>query len=138
MLYVADSGNPKAGGLGDGGLQKWTFNGTIWVLDYTLSDGLRDFVPDTTTSIGNDVYTATDHECRTTGLIGLTGEALPNGQVELFATNSTLGDLDPTFLYRITDTLSDITAAQASGESFSVLATAAPDTLIRGVSFAGA
>lgn len=135
-LYVADSGDPKAGGLGDGGLQKWTFNGTIWVLDYTLTDGLRDLVPDTTTCSGNDVYTSTDHECGTTGLIGLTGEALPDGQVELFATNSTLGDLDPTFLYGITDTLSDTTAAQANSESFSVLATAAPDTLIRGVSFA--
>ena len=40
-LYVADGGDPKDGGLGDGGLQKWTFNGTQWVFDYTLSAGLN-------------------------------------------------------------------------------------------------
>ncbi|MCB8882165.1 Hint domain-containing protein [Acidisoma cellulosilytica] len=119
-LYVADSGNPKAGGLGDGGLQKWTFNGTDWVLDYTLSDGL-DLVANTATS-------------GTTGLIGLTGTVTAGGEVLLYATNSTLGDLDQTYLYGITDELSATTAQ--TGESFVVLETAATDTNIRGVSFA--
>ena len=38
-LYVADGGVPKEGGIGDGGLQKWVFNGTTWTLEYTLSAG---------------------------------------------------------------------------------------------------
>jgi hypothetical protein len=119
-LYVADGGDPKQGGLGDGGLQKWTFNGTSWVLDYTLSAGLN-LVPDTGTA-------------GTTGLIGLTGEVLANGTVELFATNATLGDLDQTYLYGITDDLSATTLP--TDESFTVLDTAPADTNIRGVAFA--
>ncbi|MCB8877104.1 Hint domain-containing protein [Acidisoma silvae] len=118
-LYVADSGNPKAGGLGDGGLQKWSFVDGSWVLDYTLSDGLN-LVADTATS-------------GTTGLIGLTGTVV-GGEVYLYATNSTLGDLDQTYLYGIEDTLSATTAP--TDESFVALVTAAADTNIRGVSFA--
>jgi hypothetical protein len=134
-LYVADSGNPKGDnngsgnspqGLSDGGLQKWTFNGTSWVLDYTLSSGLN-LVSDTTACGSNQV------NCGTTGLIGLTGEVVGN-TVELFATNSTLSDLDQTYLYGITDLLSDTT--NPGTESFTVLDTAAPDTNIRGVAFA--
>jgi len=126
-LYVADSGNPKAGGVGDGGLQKWTFNGTSWVLDYTLSAGLN-LVSDATTCGANEIG------CGTTGLIGLTGEVLPDGDVELFATNATLGDLDQTYLYGITDVLADTT--NPGDEAFTALVTAAPDTNIRGVAFA--
>jgi len=118
-LYVADSGNPKQGGLGDGGLQKWSYNGTAWVLDYTLSNGLN--LVSNTSSAG------------TTGLIGLTGKVVGD-TVELYATNATINDLDQTYLYGITDTLSATTAP--AGESFTTLVTAAPDTNIRGVSFA--
>ena len=118
-LYVADGGNPKEGGLGDGGLQKWTFDGSVWNLDYTLSAGLT-LVADTANA-------------GTTGLIGLTGVVVGN-TVQLYATNATLGDLDQTYLYGITDTLSATTAP--SGESFTTLVTAAPDSNIRGVAFA--
>ena len=118
-LYIADGGNPKAGGLGDGGLQKWTFNGTTWQLDYTLSAGLN-LVADTATS-------------GTTGLIGLTGTVV-GGEVYLYATNSTLGDLDQTYVYGITDTLSATTLP--TDETFTALVTAAADTNIRGISFA--
>ncbi|HVY17992.1 MAG TPA: Hint domain-containing protein [Rhodopila sp.] len=118
-LYIADGGDPKAGGLGDGGLQKWTFNGSVWTLDYTLTAGL-DLVPDTATS-------------GTTGLIGLAGTVV-GGQVELYATNSTLGDLDQTYLFGISDTLA--ATALPTNESFNVLVTAAADTNIRGISFA--
>ncbi|AHK70464.1 Hint domain-containing protein [Gluconobacter oxydans] len=119
VLYVADSGNPKAGGVGDGGLQKWTYNGTAWTLDYTLSVGLN-LVSNTSTS-------------GTTGLIGLTGE-VEGDDVVLYATNATIGDLDQTYLFTITDDL-DATTAPAD-ESFTTLVTAAADTNIRGVSFA--
>ncbi len=142
-LYVADSGNPKgdnngAGsstqGLCAGGLQKWSLEGSSWVLDYTLSAGLLDFVPDTTACGSNEV------DCGTTGLIGLTGEDVTIdgvSEVELFATNSTLGDEDQTYLYGITDVLADMTLPTgAMAEDFSVLDTAAPDTNIRGVAFA--
>ncbi|GEC61958.1 hypothetical protein GOX01_22890 [Gluconobacter oxydans] len=119
VLYVADSGNPKAGGVGDGGLQKWTYNGTAWTLDYTLSVGLN-LVSNTSTS-------------GTTGLIGLTGE-VEGDEVVLYATNATVGDLDQTYLFTVTDDL-DATTAPAD-ESFTTLVTAAADTNIRGVSFA--
>jgi hypothetical protein len=134
-LYVADGGNPKgdnngsggaAQGLSDGGLQKWSLVSGTWVLDYTLSTGL-DLVPDTTTCGSNQV------NCGTTGLIGLAGEVIGN-TVELFATNATLGDLDQTYLYGIDDSLSATTLP--AGESFTVLETAAPDTVIRGVALA--
>jgi hypothetical protein len=118
-LYIADGGNPKEGGLGDGGLQKWSLVNGTWVLDYTLTEGLN-LVPDTATS-------------GTTGLIGLTG-VVNGGEVTLYATNATLGDLDQTYLYTITDTLSATTAPP--NETFSVLISAAADTNIRGIAFA--
>jgi hypothetical protein len=126
-LYIADGGNPKGNtsknpSLGDGGLQKWVFNSatSTWTLAYTLSAGLN-LVADTASA-------------GTTGLIGLTGVVNGDGTVTLYATNSTIGDLDQTYLYTITDTLSATTPAQ--GESFTVLDTAAPDTNIRGVALA--
>jgi hypothetical protein len=120
-VYLSDGGNPKADGLGDGGLQKWSLINNNWVLDYTLSAGLN-------------LVTNKDSD-GTSGLIGLTGEVIGNS-VELFATSEGLADLDPTFLYGITDTLSDTTAAQASGETFTQLEAAPADTIIRGVAFA--
>ncbi len=109
-LYVADGGNPKAGGLGDGGLQKWTLNtGTgVWSLDYTLNAGLP-LSPDT----------AADG---VSGLIGLTGTLNADGTVTLFATTEGIGDLDQTYLVSITDTVTNtITPA---GEDFTILQTA--------------
>jgi hypothetical protein len=118
-LYVADGGDPKEGGKGDGGLQKWSLINGTWTLDYTLSAGL-------------DLVSNKDSD-GTSGLLGLTGEVV-GGEVELFATNATLGDLDPTFLYGIDDSLAAMTLP--TDESFQVLETAAPDTNIRGVAFA--
>jgi hypothetical protein len=136
-LYVADSGIPKntsatnvTGGttLGDGGLQKWVNSAPdgsgTWSLEYTLSGGLglvRNSQADN--PAGDD----------TTGLLGLTGKVVGN-QVELFATNYTIGDLDPTYLYGITDSLT--ATAPATGESFTELAAAPADSNFKGVSFA--
>lgn len=130
-LYVADTGSPKntsaqndpnGSPLGDGGLQKWVNSkadgsGT-WTLQYTLANGL-DLVMNTQTA-------------GVTGLYGLTGKVVGN-QVQLFATSSTIGDLDATYLYGITDALNGTTGA---GESFSVLAQAPVDSNFKGVSFA--
>lgn len=118
-LYIADGGIPKQGGLGDGGLQKWSLVNGSWQLDYTISAGLN-LVANTATS-------------GTTGLIGLTGKVV-GSQVELYATNAAIGDLDPTALYAVSDSLGATT--MASGEAFTTLVTAAPDTVIRGVAFA--
>jgi hypothetical protein len=119
-LYVADSGSPKNGSsLGDGGLQKWSLEGSSWVLDYTLNAGLN--------------LVANSASSGTTGLLGLTGKLVGNS-VELYATNYTIGDTDPTYLYGITDLLTATTAP--SGEKFTLLATAAADTNFKGVSFA--
>ena len=121
-LYVADGGQPKAGTIGDGGLQKWTLNTTTgaWSLDYTLSAGLN--------LVQNSAASGT------TGLIGLTGVLNANGTVTFYATNATIGDLDQTYLYSITDTVAATSAA--SGAHFTVVATAASDTNDRGIALA--
>jgi hypothetical protein len=132
-LYVADSGQPKNGNanaaaLGEGGLQKWSLVGGTWTLDYDLVNGLN--------LVNNANANAnTPTAAGVTGLFGLTGKVV-NGQVELFATSYGLNELSPSFLYGITDTLSDTTISQASGESFTVLDSTDSGTLIRGVAFA--
>ena len=136
-LYVADSGDPKntsaTSSLGDGGLQKWTYSGGDWTLDYTLAAGL-DLVPNTASCASNTSQTPCS-----TGLYGLTGELIDGGtEVELFATNFTLGDLNSTYLYGITDELTNTTDPNLSSitESFTELAAAPPDSNFKGVAFA--
>ncbi len=128
-LYVADTGDSKngtqgtaTGNLGDGGLQKWTLNSSgTWTLDYTLSTGL-DLVANTNSH-------------GVSGLYGLTGKVVGNS-VELFATSYVLGDTDQTYLYGITDTLSDTSASQVTGEDFTTLEAAPADSEFKGVSLA--
>jgi hypothetical protein len=133
VLYVADSGQPKNGNVdkaaeGEGGLQKWVFTNNVWTLDYDLVAGLG--------LVNNDEANAnTPTAPGVTGLFGLTGEVV-GGNVELFATSYGLNELSPSSLYEITDTLTDTTITQASGESFTPLYSAPDGTSIRGVSFA--
>jgi hypothetical protein len=144
VLYVADSGSPKnnsnvdtvctndggTGSVGNGGLQKWVnsqSNGSgTWTLAYTLYKGL-----------GLVLNTACDPADTdgTTGLYGLTG-VVNGSSVYLYATNFTIADLDPTYVYGITDTLSYTTASQASSETFTQLATAPADSNFKGIAFA--
>jgi hypothetical protein len=132
-LYVADSGQPKNGNankaaLGEGGLQKWSFNGSTWVLDYDLVAGLN--------LVNNaNANSNTPTAPGITGLFGLTGMVVGD-QVELFATSYGLNELSPSFLYEITDTLSFTTIAQTTGESFTTLYAAPSGDSIRGVAFA--
>lgn len=130
ILYVADSGVPKndsvsndAAGLrsslGDGGLQKWILTGGTWSLAYTLSAGLS--------------LVANSAASGTTGLLGLAGE-VSGGSVNLYATNYTVGDTDPTFLFGITDVLSATT--RPGGEAFVKLATAPNNSNFKGVALA--
>ncbi len=129
-LYVTDSGYGKqtsaTSAIGDGGLQKWSLVSGNWVLDYTLSAGLN-LVENPDASPANTAGT--------TGLLGLAGRVVGN-EVQLYATNYTIGDLDQTYLFGITDLLSATTASQVTGESFSILATAPADSNFKGVSFA--
>ena len=126
-LYVSDSGHPKqtsaTSALGDGGLQKWInsqANGSgTWSLAYTLYQGLN-LVANTNTD-------------GTTGLYGLAGTVSGN-TVQLYVTNYTLSDLDPTYLYGITDTLSNTTPPGTS-LAFTLLDTAPSDSNFKGVSF---
>ncbi len=131
VLYVTDSGSPKQTSatslLGDGGLQKWINtepdgSGT-WSLAYTLYQGLN--------LVANTASNAAD-TTGTTGLYGLTGTVV-DGNVYLYATNFTISDLDPTFLYGITDVLSTTTYP---GTSFTQLEAAPSDSNFKGVAFA--
>ena len=98
------------------------------MLDYDLVNGL-DLVNNATATPGDPTAPGV------TGLFGLTGEVV-DGEVELFATSYGLNELSPSYLYEITDTLSDTTITQASAEKFTVLYEAPSDINIRGVSFA--
>lgn len=127
-LYVTDSGNGKqnsaTSSIGDGGLQKWINTAAdgsgTWNLAYTLHAGLP-LVLNTSSS-------------GTSGLYGLAGRVL-DGTVQLYVTNYTLSDLDPTYLYGIADTLGYTTVSQTVNESFTQLAAAPADTNFKGVSF---
>ena len=125
-LYVADGGNPKQGGAGDGGLQKYSLVNGTWKLDYTLSSGLNLVAASTASATGD------------TGLIGLTGTVnAATGTVTLYATTVPYSDLGNTGLYSVTDTLADTTASQASGESFNELLAGTTGSInIRGVALA--
>jgi hypothetical protein len=122
-LYVADSGSPKNNSantsLGDGGLQKWSLISGTWTLDYTLASGLN--------------LVANSAASGSTGLYGLTGEVV-GSNVVLYATNYTIGDTNPTYLYGITDVLDATT--EPTAESFTKLATAPTDSNFKGVAFA--
>ncbi|MFZ6692503.1 PEP-CTERM sorting domain-containing protein [Undibacterium sp. SXout20W] len=138
VLYVADSGAPKNGSagaaaLGEGGLQKWVNSkadgsGT-WTLAYDLVNGLN--LVNNATANSN-----TPTAAGVTGLFGLTGVVV-GGQAELFATSYGLNELSPSFLYEITDTLSNTTIASASNEKFTTLISSAAlnGADIRGVAF---
>jgi Bacterial Ig-like domain (group 3) len=126
VLYVTDGGSPKQTSanstLGDGGLQKWTnskSNGSgTWMLAYTMASGLN-LVANTSAS-------------GTTGLYGLAG-AVSGNNVYLYTTNFTVADLDPTYLYGITD---PINASTNPGTPFTLLEAAPADSNFKGVSFA--
>ena len=144
-LYVADEGdgvlaNAATGSFGTAGLEKWSLVNGTWQLDYTLQNGLNlglnYTVSGTDASGSSGSYTAA-----TDGLRTLTGKVNADGTVSLYAITSTVsssGDqgADPNKLVSITDTLAAVTSAQAVGESFTTLQTAAYGQVLRGVSFA--
>ena len=136
-VYIADTGNPKNGnpgaaGVGVGGLQKWELINGTWTFQYDIYSGLP-LTPNFTTAANGTSSAAT---AGTTGLIGLTG-TLINGQAYFYATNSTLGDLDQTYVFSVTDQIAQTSANTLAGyDVFSTIYTAAAGTNVRGVAFA--
>jgi hypothetical protein len=125
-LYVADTGDPKAGKTGDGGIQKWSFSAATgkWTLDYTLRSATLLSTTSATTAAHGE-----------TGFEAIAGQVV-NGQVDLYAVSYTAGDADPNGLYGVVDTLSDTTSAQAANETVVELAASGADNNFKGVSFA--
>jgi hypothetical protein len=127
VLYMADSGSPKQSSatspLGAGGLQKWVKVGSTWTWEYTLYKGLN--------LVANSSANPSDTD-GTTGLLGLTGTVV-DGVAYLYATNYTIADLDPTYIYGIADTL---TTTTNPGTTFTQLAAAPSDSNFKGISLA--
>jgi len=121
-LYIADTGDPKAGGTGAGGIQKWGFNGTSWVLLYEFANPSGFVAASSATSASHGE----------TGMEAIAGQVV-NGVASLYAVSYTAGDADPNGLYGVTDTVSFTTAAQASGEAVVQLAASATDMNFKGV-----
>jgi hypothetical protein len=133
-LYVADTGVPKNGGTSLGGIQKWTFNGSAWSLQYTFANP-SNFISRSSSSGASHGET---------GFEAITGKVV-NGVISLYAVSYTAGDADPNGLYGIVDTgsgaaFTEIAAApgiQVTG-SPQVLSGTSPDYVFKGVSFAPA
>jgi hypothetical protein len=128
-LYVADEGPQDLTTDVNAGLQKWIFNGTSWVLAYTIQAGLN---LDRPYSVPG--YPA-QYDPAVTGLRHLTG--IVNGNsVVLYATTSTyssLGDpgADPNAVVQVVDQLS--ATSLPTGESFTTVVQPFARTVNRGV-----
>jgi hypothetical protein len=126
-LYLADTGDPKAGGTSDGGVQKWVYNGSTWALAYTLRN--PNFVPPSE---------ATSASSGETGFEAITGSVTgsgPSAVVNLYAVSYTAGDDNPNGLYAITDTV-DATSSSASFTELESSKSLGDDVVLKGVSFA--
>jgi len=152
-LYVADEGSgdntfsstsgmyTNAAAQSTAGLQKWVFSGGSWQLAYTLSAGLNLGAPYTVPGYptGNNSATNLPWAPATDGLRNILGQ-VHGDTVTIWAITSTVsgsGDqgADPNKLVVITDTLSNTTAAGATGEMFSTVRSAGAGEVLRGVSF---
>lgn len=142
-VYVADEGsgdntydpttntypNADIPGLAyPAGLQKYTFNGSTWVLDYTLENGLNLGVPYTVKGYptgDNNSYggSGLPWAPATDGLRNISGHINRDGTVTIYATTSTVsgsGDpgADPNKVVAITDTPGATDPATADAEQF--------------------
>jgi uncharacterized protein (TIGR03437 family) len=135
-LYVADEGDgtvANAATSKTSGLQKWSLVNGTWTMDYVLQSGLNLGMPYSVTNYPTSLNPATD------GLRNISGKVNTDGTVTIYGITSTVssnGDAgaDPNLLVAITDTLSNLTAAGASKETFTVIKSAAAGEVLRGVS----
>jgi len=137
-LYVADEGDgavATAAANPNSGLEKWVLESDgKWHNVYTLKNGLNLGVPYSVPGMPSSLNPAAD------GLRTLSGRVNGDGTVTLFAVTSTVSaavdqGADPNQLVSITDNLSFLTAADAAGEAFTILKTAAFGEVLRGVAF---
>jgi hypothetical protein len=125
-LYVADTGDPKEGGTGDGGIQKWSLTNGIWDLDYTITD----------TNFVNPALAASVASGQT-GFEALTGAVVGNN-VYLYAVSYTADDCGSNGLYAVTDILNstnDIDAPITELEAAPGTNGTSADFNFKGVSF---
>jgi hypothetical protein len=148
-LYVADEGSGASTDFGSnpttqaGGLEKYSLVNNVWQLDYELKGSL---IGSSYTVGGSGAVCGGLSACSLTtttdGLRNLTGKVNANGTVTLYAVTSTEGSVlgdsgaDPNQIVALTDTVADTTAAQVTGENFTVLDTAALGQVFRGVALA--
>jgi hypothetical protein len=128
-LYIADEGSQDLNADPNAGLQKWIYNGSQWVLAYTIQAGLNLDQPYSVPNYPSQYNPAT------TGLRQLTG-AVNGNQVTLFATTSTFSNLgdpgaDPNAMVRVVDQL-DATALPAN-EAFTIAGHPTAGRVYRGV-----
>lgn len=119
-----------------GGLAKYSLTGGTWSFDYMIQSGLGTF--SSAAVAGGDGIFYDD------GLRNITGQVNANGTVTIYGVTSTVTDTsvsknwdqgaNPNQIVALTDTLSNTTAA--TGESFSVVESAASGTVLRGVALA--
>ncbi len=156
VLYVADEGSGNVGTAVTGfydpatpaqnptaGLQKWMFDGTQWVLAYTLTNGLDLGVPYTVPGYPTGLNDGPGGSGfpwapATDGLRNITGTVNFFGTATIYAITSTIsgsGDQgsDPNKLVAITDDLNATTLP--AWERFFTLKSAGYGEVLRGVAF---
>jgi hypothetical protein len=130
-LYVADEGPQSLTAAPNAGLQKWIFNGTKWVLAYTLQKGLSLDTPYTVANYPSGLSPAT------TGLRNITG-SVDGNKVTIFASTATFSSAadpgaDPNKVVQIVDKLKATTLP--AGESFKTVRAPTSGTVYRGVAY---
>jgi PEP-CTERM motif len=131
-LYVGDEGDGVLGNAATsgGGLQKWTFDGTSWNLQYTLTSGLNLGAKYGVAGYPVALDPATD------GLRNIIGQVNGDGTVTIWAVTSTIstsGDqgADPNMVVSISDLLS--ATSLPTTEHFNVVDAPAYGMVYRGV-----
>jgi len=137
-MYVTDEGSGNAtDAASHAGLQKWSLQNGVWMLDYVLTKGLIGTVDSNLTGDDGQYPDVT-----TVGLRNLTGVVNKDGKVTLWATtatSSTSGDqgADPNKVVRITDDLEATTlTGPVAEESFATIAGPTYGKVYRGVAYA--
>ncbi len=137
-LYVADEGDGVTADAPNStfaGLQKWTFNGTQWNLQYVLQSGLNLGQPFAVPGYPSNLNPAN------AGLRNITGRLNANGTATIWAITATVSanadtGADPNQLVMISDVLDAQGPTAPAGETFSLLRTAGFGEVLRGVAFA--
>jgi hypothetical protein len=120
-----------------GGLEKWTFDGTQWNLDYTIQNGLNLGTPYTVLGYptGDNAATGLPWAPATDGLRNITGRVNKNGTATVYAVTSTVsgsGDqgADPNQVVAVND---ELASTSAGSESFRTIVRPRDRQVVRGV-----